>query len=47
MYHCGVANDAEYGLSVTNAAINYNGMVKYFGYSSDIVVDSYLYYKEK
>lgn len=47
MYHCGIANDAEYGLSVTLAAINYNGLVKYFGYADDIVIDSYTYYKNK
>ncbi|MBQ5663655.1 MAG: C10 family peptidase, partial [Bacteroidaceae bacterium] len=47
MYHCGIANDAEYGLSVTLAAINYNGLVNYFGYADDIVIDSYTLYKDK
>ena len=47
MYHCGIANSAEYGLSITNAAISHQGMVDFFDYASDIVVDSYLYYKDK
>ena len=47
MYHCGVANEAEYGLSVTNAAISHQGFVDYFGYASDIVIDSYTLYKNK
>lgn len=47
MYHCGVSNEAEYGLSVTLAAINYQGLVDYFGYADDIVIDSYTYYKNK
>lgn len=47
MYHCGVANDAEYGISITNAAISHQGFVDYFGYASDIVIDSYTYYKNK
>ena len=47
MFHCGVANDAEYGLSVTLAAINYQGLVDYFDYADDIVIDSYTYYKNK
>ena len=47
MYHCGLCNEAEYGLGLTNAALNHNGMVEFFGYSSDIVIDSYTYYKDK
>ncbi len=47
MYHCGIANEAEYGLSVTLAAVSYQGLVEHFDYADDIVVDSYLYYKEK
>lgn len=47
MYHCGIANSAEYGLSITNAAISHQRMVDIFDYASDIVVDSYTYYKEK
>ena len=47
MYHCGLCNEAEYGLNLTNAALNHNGMVEFFGYSSDIVIDSYTYYKDK
>ena len=47
MYHCGLCNEAEYGLGLTNAALNHRGMVEFFGYSSDIVIDSYTYYKEK
>ena len=47
MYHCGIANSAEYGLSITNAAISHQGMVDFFDYASDIVVDSYTYYKDK
>ena len=47
MYHCGVANSAEYGLSITNAGINHNGFVNYFSYADDIVVDSYTLYRDK
>ena len=46
MYHCGVANDADYGLSVTLAAISRQGLIDHFGYADDIVIDSYQYYKE-
>lgn len=47
MYHCGISNDAEYGLDITNAALNHNGLVDYFGYSNDLTIDSYTYYKDK
>ena len=47
MYHCGLCNEAEYGLGLTNAALSHHGMVEFFGYSSDIVIDSYTYYKDK
>ena len=47
MYHCGLCNEAEYGLNLTNAQLRHQGLVDYFGYSSDLKIDSYIYYREK
>lgn len=47
MYHCGISNEAEYGLGITNAAISHQGMVEYFSYADDIVIDSYTFYRDK
>ncbi len=47
MYHCGISNQAGYGLGGTGAALRPAGLVDYFYYANDWVGDNYGNYKEK
>jgi hypothetical protein len=45
MLHCGISNQASYGLGGTGAALRPAGLVTHFGYANDWISDSYGNYK--
>ena len=45
MFHCGMSNQAGYGLGGTGSALRPEGLVAFFGYENDYIGDSYGNYK--